>query len=81
MRTYREVMCPICQKKYMTYIYKEDGYWYCVKIQNRTLYGWSDNCSKCNTKLFVGDGELDGIVFDEIPETDIKETENDWVLR
>ena len=23
MRTYREVMCPICKKKYMTYVYKE----------------------------------------------------------
>lgn len=80
MRTYREVMCPVCKKKYMTYVYKEDGYEYSVKKQSQTLYGWIDKCPKCNPDLFVADGELDGLVFDEIPENEIEETDI-WLLR
>lgn len=74
-------MCPICKKKYMTYVYKEDGYEYCLKKQGKKIKGWTDKCPKCNTRLFVGDGEFDGLVFDEIPEADIKETRNGWVIR
>ena len=81
MRTYREVMCPVCKKKYMTYVYKEDGYEYSVKKKSQTLYGWIDKCPKCNTYLFVADGELDGLVFDEIPETDIQELRRGISLR
>lgn len=73
-------MCPVCKKKYMNYVYKEDGYEYSVKKQSQTLYGCIDKCPKCNTDLFVADGELDGLVFDEIPENEIEETAI-WFLR
>lgn len=71
MRTYREVLCPVCDKKYMTYVYKEYGYECSVKKQSQILNGWMDKCPKCNTELFIGDGKLDGMVFDEIAEKDI----------
>ena len=80
MRTYREVMCPICRKKYMTVVYKEDGYDYCVKSQDKTMHGWQDRCPKCGTSLFVVDGALDGIVFDEIPKSAVEQI-GGWTLR
>ncbi len=64
----------------MTYVYKEDGYEYCLKKQCKNLNGWMDKCPKCNTYLFIADGELDGLVFDEIPENEIEETDI-WFLR
>jgi len=73
-------MCPVCEKKYMTYVYKEDDYEYRCKKINKWVYGWKDICPKCNTHLFVEDGELAGVVMDNIPEKDIKHI-GAWNLR
>jgi len=65
-------MCPVCVKKYMTYVYKEGDYEYRYRKMNKWVYGWGDICPKCTTHLFVEDGELAGVVMDNIPEKDIK---------
>jgi hypothetical protein len=64
-RKYREVLCPVCEKKYMTYVYSEDGYDYAILQGGKKLYGWADKCPKCDTWLFVEDHVLEGRKMDE----------------
>ena len=49
MRKYREVLCPVCEKKYMTYVHSDEGYDVTIQQADKKLNGWSDMCPKCNT--------------------------------
>ncbi len=77
MKKYREVFCPICQKKYMTYVY-DDDYDFVISQGSKTLYGWRDECPKCETSLFIEDHVLEGRIMDDFDEKDIQEK---WILR
>jgi len=54
VKTYREVLCPDCHRKYMTYVYS-DEYDVIIESEVGSLYGWSDSCPKCSNNLFVED--------------------------
>lgn len=64
MENYRfqEVLCPFCNKKYMTRIY--DEYDISLEKDGEILGGWSDICPKCAKWLFVAEGILEGINLD-----------------
>ena len=67
MKTYREVLCPDCGIKYMTYVYS-DEYDVIIKQEDGYLYGWSDSCPKCSNSLFVEDKVLEGKHLSDFPE-------------
>ncbi len=71
MRKYREVFCPVCEKKYMTYVHADEGYDVTIQQGDKTLYGWSDICPKCNTYLFVEDHVLEGRKMVDFDEKDV----------
>ena len=70
MKVYREVLCPDCGKKYMTYIY-DDAYDVIIQQGDNCLYGWADSCPKCNNDLFVEDNVLDRARMDDYPKESI----------
>lgn len=70
MKTYREVLCPDCQRKYMTYVYA-DEYDVIIELESGSLYGWSDSCPKCNNNLFVEDKVLEGKRIEEFPDNTV----------
>ena len=57
MKKYREVFCPICKKKYMTYVY-DDDYDVVISQGSKSLYGWH---------------VLEGRTMDDFDEKDIQE--------
>ena len=66
MKVFREVLCPDCRKKYMTYVY--DGeHDTIIKLPTGYLYGWTDSCPKCSNNLFVEDKVLEGRRIEEFP--------------
>ncbi|MBO4844730.1 MAG: hypothetical protein J5525_00220 [Lachnospiraceae bacterium] len=71
MRKYREVLCPVCEKKYMTYVHSDEGYDVTIRQVDKTLYGWADSCPKCNTYLFIEDHVLEGREMDDFDEKDV----------
>jgi len=66
MKVYREVLCPDCGKKYMTYIY--DEYDVIIKQGDKYLQGWEDSCPKCNNNLFIEDNVLEGKRLEDYPD-------------
>ena len=77
MKKYREVFCPCCEKKYMTYVF-DDDYDVTIRQGDKTMYGWADTCPKCNTSLFIEDHVLEGRKMDDFNEEDIDQK---FVLR
>jgi hypothetical protein len=72
-KKYREVYCPVCMKKYMTYVYS-DYYTVIIKYNGVKKEGWGDTCPKCKTHLFVEDHVLEGVKMDDFPESAVRET-------
>ena len=72
-KKYREVFCPVCMSKYMTYVYS-DFYTAKINYKGERKVGWGDLCPKCNTYLFVEDHVLEGVKMDDFPESAVRET-------
>ena len=70
MKVYREVLCPDCGKKYMTFFY-DDGYDVMIKQGDGYLQGWKDSCPKCSNNLFVEDRVLEEKRMEDFPEKSV----------
>lgn len=77
MKTYREVLCPDCHRKYMTYVYS-DEYDVVIELESGSLYGWSDSCPKCSNSLFIEDNVLEGKRMEDFPDNKVHQR---YILR
>lgn len=66
---YREVLCPLCDHKFMDETHKET---YCIEGDERQFY--RTTCPLCNEKLLVQDGKMEAIIMADIPEKKLKTT-------
>ena len=71
LKVYREVLCPDCGKKYMTYYFDDDEYDVIIKQGEGFLYGWRSSCPKCQNDLFVEHNVLEATRMDKYPEESI----------
>ena len=78
MRVYGEVLCPCCEKKYMTYVHDDYGCEVTAQKGDKIMYGWYDHCPKCNTWLFIEDHVLEGIRKDDLDETKYRDGVHLW---
>ena len=66
---YREVLCPLCDHKFMDETHKQ---MYCIERDERQFY--RTTCPLCNEKLLVPEGRLEAILMGDIPEEKLKNT-------
>ena len=73
---FQEVLCPFCNKSYMTSI--QDVHNTVVKHDGQTMSGWMDVCPKCGSWVFVVENDLKGKDLSAYPEKEIQEK---WYLQ
>ncbi len=66
---YREVLCPLCDHKFMDETHKPT---YSIDGDCRQFY--RTTCPLCNEKLLVPEGKLEAILMEDIPEGKLKNT-------